>query len=444
MIAATDTLSSDLLELLTLSQYNTRVVLIAVGLLGASAGCAGTLLLLRKRALLSDAMSHATLPGLCIGFLIAGSLGMDARSPWVLLPSACMTALASLGTYLLLLKVPRIRPDAALAIVLSGWFGLGVVLLGILQQAPNGNAGGLDSFIYGKAATIRASDTWLIAACAVLMITTCVLLLKELRLICFDASFARGSGWPVWAIDGVSLCMVILVTVVGLHAVGLILVVALLIIPPVSARFWTHHFGRMMLVSAIIGFAGAVIGGGITSLVSNLPSGAVIVLVCSAIFITSLLFGADRGLVKSLLTRRRSRRKTGIDHLLRAMYEQSEHDKDATVSKGFLSGIRTWRTPTLESIIRLARRRGFILQTEDELRLTRAGLELGRQLTRRHRLWELYLIHHAMIDPTHVDRDADDVEHFLDASMVRRLETLLQPGEEPRSPHHLEIEDPST
>ena len=445
---------SDLLRVLTLADYNTRVVVIGVVLLGVASGVIGTFMLLRKRALMGDAVSHATLPGIGIAFLVMTAHGGTGRSLAGLLLGAAVSGLIGMGAVLLIRAQTRLKEDAALGIVLSVFFGLGVAVLGIVQQQTQGHAAGLESFIYGKTASMLARDAALIAGAAAAITFFCCLLYKEFALICFDQEYAAAQGWAVTLLDVVMMGLVVLITVIGLQAVGLILMIALLIIPPAAARFWTPHLRRMVLLAAVIGGIGCFLGAILSALLPRLPAGAIIVVVSGAMFLLSMVFGVERGVLKRAVERVRLRRTVQWQHLLRALYEWNEArigtdrtlTADALVEPmpmSELQGARTWPAAGLRRLIRRALRQNRVrLAPGNMVQLTAEGFQDARRIVRNHRLWETYLITHADIAPVHVDRNADEIEHVLGRPLVARLEGLLdaQRGERPvpPSPHVLE------
>lgn len=281
-----------------LSDYNTRVVLLGTLLLGATAGLVGTFLVLRKRALVGDVVGHATLPGIAIAFLTAESLAPGSgKNTATLLLGAAATGLLGAGAVAWLARVRRVGADAAQAVVLGLFFGLGAALFRAVQQVPAGDAAGLNGYLYGKAASLIASDVWLFAAAAAVVLLIVMLLHKELVVVCFDPEFAAATGLPVKALDLVLTGLAVAVTVLGLQSVGLVLVVATLTIPPAAARFWTDRAGVMSVLAAAIGGAAAVAGVILSALVPKLAAGATIVLAGSVLFLVSLLFGAKGGLM---------------------------------------------------------------------------------------------------------------------------------------------------
>jgi len=305
----------DLLRTLSLQDYNTRVVVFGVAALGIACGLVGTFMLLRKRALMGDALSHATFPGICLAYLVVQLAFGAGRSLPVLLAGAVVTGIAGVGCVLLIRHATRIKEDAAMGIVLSVFFGFGTALRGVIQSLPTGNSAGLDSFIYGKTASMVASDAWTIGVAALAAAIVVVVLYKELKLLCFDDHFARGIGRSVVGLDVILMALVIVVTVVGLQAVGLILVIALLIIPPAAARFWTDRLSVTAIVASVIGCFSAVTGALISAVVENIPSGAIIVLTAAAVFVFSLVFGTKRGVVAKVLRRSQALNFVGATHM---------------------------------------------------------------------------------------------------------------------------------
>lgn len=415
-----------LIRVLSLSDYNTRVVIVGTSILGTACGLIGSFMLLRKRSLMADAVSHATLPGIALAFMVMVAGGGDGKWLPGLLLGATLSGLMGMGLVLLIGRYTRIKEDAALGIVLSVFFGFGVSLLGLIQKMSTGSAAGLESFIYGKTASMLTSDAQMIGAVALLSIAVMVLLFKEFCLLCFDPDFAAAQGYPVGKLDVLLMTLVVLVTVIGLQAVGLILVIALLIIPPASARFWTEKLLPMALIAALTGGLGGALGAALSAVVPRLPAGAVIVLTNSSFFLLSLVFGPARGVLIRAHARRRLSLKVGHQHLMRAFFELTEDQTRNEVNFAELLGCRSWHSNRLRGLIKRDVRQGFVKNVAGNFRLTEEGEKQAARIVKNHRLWELFLITYADIAPSHVDRDADSVEHVLDAETVRKLEVLLQ------------------
>ncbi|MEZ6051455.1 MAG: iron chelate uptake ABC transporter family permease subunit [Planctomycetaceae bacterium] len=444
------TLLSRLWRVLSLRDYNTRVVLLGTTILGITAGIVGTFMLLRKRALVGDVVGHSALPGIAIAFLVMEGLS-PGTGKWLpgLLAGAFVFGVAGAVSVMLIEKYSRIKPDAAMAMTLSVFYGLGAALFTVVQKVPGGNAAGLKTYLSGKTASLITDDVWLFAVVAGVVLTVTMLLMKELTILCFDGEFAAADGWPVFWLDTLLIGLVVTVTIIGMQSVGLILVVATLIIPPASARFWTDDLRRMTLGAGLAGGMSSFFGTIMSALFPHVAAGAVIVLTGACLFVVSLLFGTKRGVLIHRWRQRQLRREVGRVDLLRAAFELVEHAVSAPIpefdeltahelSLADLLMMRTWDAASLQRLIIAAVREGLMHPTgKDTWRLTRSGAEEARRLARNHRLWEMYLMKYAHIAPSHVDRDADLIEHVLDPELVAELEYQLDhPDDEiPQSSH---------
>lgn len=435
-----------LTRVLSLRDYNTRIVVLGVAILGGASGLIGSFTLLRKRALMGDALSHASLPGIAIAFIAATALGRDGKSLPLLLAGATLSGMLGVGVILWIRNRTRLKEDAALGIVLSVFFGMGVALLGIIQKMPSGSAAGLDGFIFGKTASMTRSDVELIAIASALVLIGCLLLFKELKLLCFDESFAGSRGYPIVALDVGLMGMVVLLTIVGLQAVGLVLMIALMVIPAAAARFWTEEVSAMAGYSIVMGSLGSVFGAVLSAVLPDLPSGAMIVLVCASLFFLSMVFGRSRGLLVRSRRRRRLNRRVERQHLLRGMYELIEADGRTTqadpktrIPTDQLLPLRSWSRNRLSRAIEEAEEDELVRRRSDDVQLTRQGFTEAARLTRQHRMWEMYLIAYADVAPASVDRDADHIEHVLAPEVIDQLEELLEAEQMtvpvPASPH---------
>jgi len=438
---------TELLRVFTFQDYNTRVVVAGTTLLGLAAGLIGTFLVLRKRALLSDTLSHATLPGIALAFIVMTLLTGDGKQLPALIAGAALFSVLGTLSVLAIQRFSRLKDDAALGIVLSVYFGLGIALMGMATRMDAGNAAGLSSFIYGKTASMLFSDALLIAVTALVAAVICLLFFKEFCLVCFDADYGMTQGWPVARLDFLMMALVILVTVIGLQAVGLILVVALLIIPAASARFWTFRLRTMLWLSGMFGAMSGFLGSGVSALMANLPAGAVIVLTASLFFVVSLVFGSARGLLRMGIGRIALRRKIMDENLLRDLHEWSETESTGDVNGPAphqLMTRRAWSPSALRHTIRRLKRKQLLrLDSGQTIRLTDPGRKAAQGVVRRHRLWETYLITHADVAPGMVDLSADRIEHVLEPDLIERLEATLADTTEktlPRSPHSLVVE----
>jgi manganese/zinc/iron transport system permease protein len=423
----------DVLRVVRLEDYNTRVVVLSTAVLGLAAGLVGSFTLLRRRALMGDALAHATLPGICIAFITATLLKGDGKSLTTLLLGAAVSGLLGVAAILLIRRITRLKEDTALGIVLSVFFGAGTALMTVIQQMESGHAAGLESFIYGKTASMTAEDTKLILASALVCTVVSCLLFKELKLLCFDESFAGSRGYSVLFLDIVLMALVVTITIVGLQSVGMILIIALMIIPAASARFWTDEMFWLAIWSSILGTVSCLVGAMFSAIIPRLPSGAMIVLVAAFVFFVSMLAGKNRGILVRSWRRHRVNTRNDERHLLRGMYELYESQGPATDSTAStylqfddLLHLRSWNRSRLKGTINAQVRAGRIeCGSGHACRLTPSGWTEAKRLVREHRLWEIYLITHADVAPSRVDRDADAIEHVLEPELIRELELSL-------------------
>ncbi|MEM6675472.1 MAG: iron chelate uptake ABC transporter family permease subunit [Planctomycetota bacterium] len=425
----TDELPSlaQVLETLTFrGGYNTNLVVAGTTLLGLAAGVIGVFALLRKRSLVTDALSHATLPGIALAFLTAHWLGAQGRSLPVLLLGAALSGAFGVVCIQAILRHTRLHEDAAIGIVLSVFFGAGIVALSYIQANAAAGSAGLGHFIYGQAATMQPPDVMLMAAIALAAILATLLFLKEFALVAFDDDFAAVDGWPVQTVDLVMMGLVVVVTVAGLQAVGVVLVVALLIIPAVAARFWTERLWLLVLLAGVFGAMSGYLGSVISALLPRKPAGAVIVLTAGALFTFSMIFAPARGVIAASLRRLALRLRIAADHLLEAGYEAGTKPLAAETIAS-LAHLRGWSRPFEALLMWRLRARGLVArQSDGGLALSDAGFARGRRVSRNHALWEQYLVSHADIAPSRVDWSVDQVEHVLSDEMIAELETALR------------------
>ncbi len=254
-------------------------------------------------------IGHSALPGVAIAFLIYAAIAPDAGKnlPAMLLGGAVASGLGMLSL-MWRQSVARLPEDAVLAIVLSTFFGAGVVMLSIVSASPTGSQSGIRSFIFGQSASMRVADVKLLAGIAGVTIVASLLLLKEWTLMCFDEGLARVLGYPTALLDALLMTLVVVVCVAGMQAVGLLLIVALLIIPASAARFWSDSIRPNIWISAGLGAFSATLGGIASALIPKLSTGAIIVVFAAGLLVLSMLLGTKHGLIGHWLARRDLRR----------------------------------------------------------------------------------------------------------------------------------------
>lgn len=286
------------MELFT--DYTFRNVTLGAMLIGAISGFLGSFAVLRRQALLGDAMSHAALPGIALAFLITGQ-----RDPFSLLIGAAVAALVAALWLLAVVRTTRIKDDAALALTLAVFFGLGLVLLSYLQRQPHAAQAGLKSFLFGQAAALIERDLWAMLAIGLPALALVLIFWPQVKLISFDPDFARSLGVPVRRFEVLLTGIIVVAIVIGLQTVGVVLMSAMLIAPAVAARQWTNRLEYMVVLAAGFGALASLIGAWISTLGEGLATGPLIVLVMSLFTMLSLLLAPERGLIWRHMRRQR-------------------------------------------------------------------------------------------------------------------------------------------
>lgn len=299
--------------------YNATLVTLGAMMLGVGAGATGTYLYLSKRALVSDAISHATLPGVVLGFMVMVALGGEGR----FLPGLMLGAALSAGFGLLavtwLKTRTRLHEDAAIGAVLSVFFGFGVVLLTVVQVMDAGRQAGLETFLLGATAGMLRDEAVTIAAGGALVLALVRLLHRPMILVAFDPEYAVGQGMRLAHVDLAMMGLALAITVTGLKVVGLVLIVALLIIPPVAARFWSERAGNVVVIAGIIGGLAGYLGAAVSATAPDLPTGPLIVLASFALFVLSLFVAPGRGVLAASVRHMRFQRRVHLRQGLLAL-----------------------------------------------------------------------------------------------------------------------------
>lgn len=351
-----------------------QTVLLGAALLGAISGMLGAFALLRRQSLIGDALAHAALPGICLGFLIAG--GRELGS---ILAGAFFTGTLAALVMMVIIRTTRLKTDAALGIVLSVFFAVGVVLLTHLQGQGGAASAGLNTFLFGQAAAILRSDLWIMGGVGLATLALVAGLWKEFKLVSFDPDFARASGLPVTVLEGLLTIMVALAIVVGLQLVGVVLMVALLIAPAAAARQWTASLGAMVVLSALIGAASGAGGALISAFARGLATGPVVVLLATGAVVVSLMLAPGRGLLWQGWAARRARARIGDGRVLLTLHAlaRAHEDPRYKTEQGMLQAA-LGASPPARNLARLEQR-GLIRavthppETTPHWELTRAG-----------------------------------------------------------------------
>ena len=272
-----------------LHDYTFQVVALGAALLGMASGMIGSFAVLRRQSLLGDVVSHAALPGIAAVFLMTGT----KDTVWLLIGALC-SGLTATGFIIGVVRYSRVKFDTALALGMSVFFGLGLVLLTYVQKIPNSNQAGLQRFIFGQAAVLLKSDILVIAITGAALLALTLLFWKEFKLLSFDPEFARSLGLPTRSLNVLLSAMTVAAIIAGLQTVGVILMSAMLVAPAVAARQWTNRLGVMVGLAALFGAISGVAGTLASSALPKLPAGPAIVVAADVLVLISLALGRAR------------------------------------------------------------------------------------------------------------------------------------------------------
>jgi len=422
-----------LFEFFSLQDPNIRYVLAGTILLGVSAGALGCFAILRRRALVGDAVAHAILPGVCLAFIIAGG-----KDPLMLILGAFVFGLLSMVTMDFITRNSRIAPDASIGMVLSVFFGLGVVLLTFIQTTGYVDQSGLDDFLFGQAAAMIGHDVLVFGGLSLLILIIIIIVFKELKLISFDPSYARSIGYPVKRMEFLLALLMVLTITAGIQAVGVVLMASMLIIPAAAARYWTDSLRVMLLIAAGVGAMSGVTGSFISYTAPAMPTGPWMVVSAALIFALSFLLAPGKGEIARHFQKVRLSHKVACENVLKTLYAMEEEDgrTDRVRPGSELRKRRHLARRKLKKVLSTLLRKKLITWfggTPDGYLLTPAGRKEAKRLVRVHRLWEQYLSQHLQIAEDHVHDDAESMEHLITSEIEAELRKSL--GSPPLDPH---------
>lgn len=402
---------------------NALWVLLGSVLLGISASVIGSFAFLRKRSLIGDALAHAALPGVMMAFLL-----FHTRDPWIMFTGALLSSF--LGFYLIdwLPKHTKIKADAALAITLSFFFALGLMLLSHIQGLDVEHKSGLDKILFGQAAAMTQDDIVLLAYVTLFVLICVVLFFQKFRLIAFNRIYAHSIGLSVTFYELLLALLIVMSVVVGLQLVGVVLMAAVLLIPVAAARFWSNQLRMILLVSGALGACAALISTQISYLAPAMPTGPWMVVSLAILFAFSMLFAPNRGLLKQYLKQRKLRHRVAQENVLRTLYKLYERGgfagKDFTLAD--IQRLRSMPLPLLQYTLKSLCKKNQIEDSINGFRLTESGLRSAAGLTRRHRLWERYLNQQLSLTAEQAHIQAEHMEHLLSPEQEQQLEAELQ------------------
>ncbi len=283
--------------------YTLRNVALGSMLLGIVSGVLGSFAVLRRQGLLGDALAHAALPGIAVAFMLTGS-----RQTIVLLLGAGVAGWIGALLFLRIVKDTTISEDTALGVILSTFFGVGILLLTLIQNQSTANQAGLDSYLFGQAAALVASNVRTFAILGGLAFLVLILFYKEFKLLSFDPDFAASVGLRTRSLDILLTSLLVVAVMIGLQTVGVVLMAAMVIGPGAAARQWTDRLVTMLVLAGSFGALAGVLGAVISVQGDRLPTGPMIILALTTIVMVSLFFAPRHGYLPEYLRHRRNRR----------------------------------------------------------------------------------------------------------------------------------------
>ena len=427
-------LIDQIVEFFSFQDVNIRYVALGTVLLGASSALVGCFTFLRKKALVGDTIAHSILPGICLSFMI-----FETKDPLMLLLGAMVSGWLSVYIVDYISANSKIKPDTAIGLTLSVFFGVGVLLLTHIQHSGNAAQAGLDKFLFGKAASLVQNDVITFGIVSVLLIGTIILFFKQFSLISFDVHFSKTIGLPVRTFEVILSSITVLAVAIGIQTVGVVLMAAMLITPAAAARFWTDKLKVMIVIAAIIGAISGLFGAFISFTAPSMPTGPWIVVVLSFIAIGSMLIAPKNGAISKIRKQKKNQRKILEDNIIKLLYKLGEKENDFFKNRS-ITTLKSYREiPTNKFLkgLNILKKKNQVALVNDLWVLTEEGKTAGMRIVKIHRLWELYLTTYLRIAPDHVHEDAETIEHIITPEMELKLEHLLNFPE--KDPHNVNI-----
>lgn len=404
------------------SLTNANVVYVLVGMLciSASSALVGTFALLRKRSLLGDAISHALLPGVCLGYLSAGE-----KDPLWLMAGAFATGWLAIFLVDYIVRNSKIRQDAAIGIVLTFFFGLGIVLITFIQNNSHGNHAGLDHFLFGQAAAMGKSDLNFLLVVLVAVLGLIVVAYRALVVMSFNQDYAVSIGIQVKRLEFLLTSLTVLAIASGIQALGVILISALIITPAAAARFWTNKLSLMLVAAVTISVVSGISGAYVSYAWANMPTGPWVVVFLSLITLLSISFAPKRGLISRYRLKQKNYEKINDENVLKVIFQLKKNHPDDTFTLVDIVAHRNFDSHVLERSLRRLAHRNLIQQQQNTFSLTSEGVKESFRIARLHRLWEQYLLKRTNTDTDHVHSGAEAIEHIITPEIEAELEREL-------------------
>lgn len=363
------------------NDYTIRTVTLGSGILGIISGVIGSFAVLRKQSLLGDTISHAALPGIALAFILTGF-----KSQIIFILGALIAGWIATVFFISITSFSKIKTDSAMGIILSSFFGLGIVLLTYIQKKPTASQAGIEKFLFGQAAAIVTSDLIIMSIFGGVGIILLVLFWKEFKISTFDPGFAHSSGYNVKNLNSILTGLIVIAIVVGLQTVGVVLMSAMIALPGAAARQWTDRLGMMVILAGLFGAAAGISGALISAYSGKLPTGPLIIIIISLLVLISILFAPDRGIVYKAIRMAGSKTKLKTDGILLTLFELAMQHKDNVFHKHNVKAIVALH-PGRYKVCRCLKKlqaRGMVKKSGHvDWSLTEKGFEYSKKLAKQ-------------------------------------------------------------
>ncbi len=397
-----------------------------------SSSLAGVVVLLRKRSLLGESLSHAAYPGIALGVVLLAPFFSPASDgfSFAILACAFISSVIGMLTIDLLQKKFRVKDDAALCFVLSSFFGVGVLIVSKIQTTHALWYKQVQAFLYGQTATMRDVHVWIYLGLLVCVSLTLTLLYREIQMLTFDSCFAKSLGINLRSVNVVVLLLTVFAIVVGIRSVGVVMMAGMLIAPALAARQMAVSLKNMFILAGCIGAVSGFLGNYLSVMIPSflkiskmsLPTGPMILIVASLFCFISLLFAPQKGLLTRFMRIVKFKRNCELENILKTFWKLDPEQPMTLSSIASLQNLSLFRSwGRLRKLIA----KKWVIQNRGVYSLTAAGRKKARDIVRLHRLWELYLVHlgHCK-DKVHAS--AEEMEHVLTPELEKQLTLLLQ------------------
>jgi len=411
----------DFITFFSFQERATNVIILGTIFLGISSAVVGSFTFLQKKSLIGDSIAHSLLPGIGIGFILAGK-----NVPILLL---CSTATGLLSVYFMdfIQKNTKLKSDTLIALTLTIFFGFGLLILSYIQNSGNAAQSGIDHFLFGKAASILEQDLWTYGLVSGVVLILVIVFFKAFMLVTFNPSFGESLGLPIRFYRFLLTTLTVIVISTGIQIVGVVLMAAMLLTSAGAARYWTHKLKSLIVIAALFGSLSGLFGAFISYTLPQMPTGPWIVVVLSTFLIFSMLFAPKKGVIAVYLKKRQWHEQLRKENVLKRLYHLGETDDDYQKPVGIKTISEDTRIDLriLKRVLTTLTSKGFLIKNNSSWMLTKSGKTEGMRLARIHRLWEMYLTSHLNIAADHVHEDAESIEHIITPELEKELERML-------------------